>query len=77
MNNLFMLLNILRSPRSFLSLGGLALIAMVYMFGPMLGLRGSLRLIVVGSLLVLFLVLQGFCSWVEHVSGPSGTVVYS
>lgn len=58
MNVILMLWGMLSSPRALLNMGGLAIIAMVYWLGPMIGLRDPLRWIVVLSLLFLLLVLQ-------------------
>jgi len=58
MNAISLLFGFLSNPRQLISIGGIALIAMVYFLGPRFGLHGTPRLIVVLSLVALFIILQ-------------------
>ncbi len=58
MNAISLIMSFLTNPRMLLSMGLLALIILVYYFGPAFGLRGTPRLIVVLSMLALYLILQ-------------------
>lgn len=58
MNAMSLVLTFLTNPRMLVSMGGLALVVMIYYFGPAFGLRGTPRLLVVGSLLLLYVILQ-------------------
>jgi len=60
MNPISLLFTFLSNPGMLSTMGGAALIALVYWFGPSFGLRGQTRLIVVLSLVVLYVALLVF-----------------
>ncbi len=58
MNAVTILLKVLKDPKMLLGVGFLLLIGAFWFMAPMLGIRGMTRLITVGSLLVVWLILQ-------------------